>query len=594
MERCSIGIHLSKTEDCHKTHYNRKCGLVKVFDLSDSDRQLLLRRTQYKEPDATTTVCFHHEKIFLSKYSFLQRNCCDPFGVHEEAPVRKSLRVLDLQTADDISSTTGKVVHPGQKICMKCNIKASSDRQCSTEDDSEMEVADIECGTSKEDKSMAYSMKQQTMQVVNTTLQGAGYSPLKAQKVSKRDLVGYGKRKVTEAEEAVKSQLATSLDVDQAIFEKSDSGACDKCRDFDCLLAELKEKLQNTTSTQKRLQILTLVPDTWSIEKTTTEFGVSSYMAKKSRALKREVGILGEAKAKKGKGLSQETVDKVHAFYNDDEYSRMCPGQKEFVSVKEAGERVQRQKRLLLLNLKELFAAFKLKEPDCKVGFSKFCELRPAWCVNVSAKGMHYVCVCEIHQNVKLLIAATPGVKSYEELMTYMVCDSHNRDCMIHRCSKCPGSGVFNEHVMKAFRDADMSDDDVVTFKQWSHSDKGCTLITRSEPVAAFVDELTRQYDNLMCHHYIAKSQAAFLSTCKASLDTETALILLDFAENYSFIVQDAVQGHHWDNTQATLHPFAVYHLVEGKVQCLSICVISDCLKHDSLVVHTFISEVVR
>ena len=34
---------------------------------------------------------------------------------------------------------------------------------------------------------------------------------------------------------------------------------------------------------------------------------------------------------------------------------------------------------------------------------------------------------------------------------------------------------------------------------------------------------------------------------------------LLYFAENYSFIVQDAVQGHHWNNSQATLHPFAVY-----------------------------------
>lgn len=36
--------------------------------------------------------------------------------------------------------------------------------------------------------------------------------------------------------------------------------------------------------------------------------------------------------------------------------------------------------------------------------------------------------------------------------------------------------------------------------------------------------------------------------------------MILDFAENDSFIRQDAVQGYHWETSQATLHPFAGYH----------------------------------
>ena len=43
-------------------------------------------------------------------------------------------------------------------------------------------------------------------------------------------------------------------------------------------------------------------------------------------------------------------------------------------------------------------------------------------------------------------------------------------------------------------------------------------------------------------------------------LDNETCIILIDFAENYSFLVQDAIQSFCWQNQQATLHPFAVYH----------------------------------
>ena len=39
-----------------------------------------------------------------------------------------------------------------------------------------------------------------------------------------------------------------------------------------------------------------------------------------------------------------------------------------------------------------------------------------------------------------------------------------------------------------------------------------------------------------------------------------TCIILMDFAENYSFLVQDAIQGFYWQADQATLHPFAVYY----------------------------------
>ena len=37
------------------------------------------------------------------------------------------------------------------------------------------------------------------------------------------------------------------------------------------------------------------------------------------------------------------------------------------------------------------------------MGFSKFTELRPPYCVLAGASGTHCVCVCTIHQNVKLL-----------------------------------------------------------------------------------------------------------------------------------------------------------------------------------------------
>ena len=69
---------------------------------------------------------------------------------------------------------------------------------------------------------------------------------------------------------------------------------------------------------------------------------------------------------------------------------------------------------------------------------------------------------------------------------------------------------------------------------------------------------------------------------------------MLDFAENYSFVVQDAVQGYYWNNSQATLHPLVAYYRKEdGSLGTISFCVVSDCLKHDATAVYAFISVII-
>ena len=67
----------------------------------------------------------------------------------------------------------------------------------------------------------------------------------------------------------------------------------------------------------------------------------------------------------------------------------------------------------------------------------------------------------------------------------------------------------------------------------------------------------------------------------------------MDFAENYSFIIQDAIQGFYWQNSQAMLHPFDVYYrdLSTNELRCGSYCAISDHLKHNQTTVHCFLTK---
>ena len=65
-------------------------------------------------------------------------------------------------------------------------------------------------------------------------------------------------------------------------------------------------------------------------------------------------------------------------------------------------------------------------------------------------------------------------------------------------------------------------------------------------------------------------------------------ILLLD--ENYGFVVQNEVQGFHWNKNQCSLHPYAIYWNNGDEIKEKSICGISDDLIHDV----DFVYEVTR
>ena len=120
------------------------------------------------------------------------------------------------------------------------------------------------------------------------------------------------------------------------------------------------------------------------------------------------------------------------------------PGKKDYVSIK---KNQHEQKRLVLCNLHELYVAFKEQNPNIQVGFSKFCSLRPKSCIIAGKSGTHSVCVCTIHQNAVLLVDALNWDVTYKDLINKIVCDTTNRECMMHRCKKCPGQEALRNFL---------------------------------------------------------------------------------------------------------------------------------------------------
>ena len=215
-----------------------------------------------------------------------------------------------------------------------------------------------------------------------------------------------------------------------------------------------------------------------------------------------------------------------------------------------------RQKRLLLLNLKEMHEEWK-KSCDFRCGFSTFASLRPSHCVLAGGSGTHTVCVCMQHQLFKLMLHATGLDESTEELLSTTVCDLHNEECMLGRCAKCTSTD-FADTLLRSTPLLDPEETDYVHVQQWV-SGVRCQLETIVLTPDEFREKFLDVLKALKAHHSVSKQQARYLRERKANIGKHEAIVLMDFAENYSFIVQDAPKSYHWLNTQASVHPVVIY-----------------------------------
>ena len=112
-------------------------------------------------------------------------------------------------------------------------------------------------------------------------------------------------------------------------------------------------------------------------------------------------------------------------------------------------------------------------------------------------------------------------------------------------------------------------------------------LETYTKPVDEFVDQFCEKLELLCPHSFIANQQALFYSDCKLGLAPREMLVIVDFSEKYSFVLQDAAQGFHWNNSQGNIHPFVAYFKSHSEL-CHSYVIVSECLHHDTTAVHLY------
>lgn len=123
------------------------------------------------------------------------------------------------------------------------------------------------------------------------------------------------------------------------------------------------------------------------------------------------------------------------------------------------------------MNVKEAHALFKEKYPSVKIGFSKFASVRPKECLlALDKRGMHAVCMCIYHQNVKLASDAlvknlnTPaGIHDYKGFCAQLMCATPTDECHLRTCPNCKSDAALHKILDEMFTD----EFERITYKQW-------------------------------------------------------------------------------------------------------------------------------
>lgn len=122
------------------------------------------------------------------------------------------------------------------------------------------------------------------VETLNNTLEQYGASPIKKKRLV---TAKYRNKKFQSLNKTLNEKVfkvETTLTMDQQSKEDSDR--------FNKMISNLKVKYNNSKTSSERLTILTLLPEDWSVYKIQKEFKTTQYLAKQSKELFAEKGIL--------------------------------------------------------------------------------------------------------------------------------------------------------------------------------------------------------------------------------------------------------------------------------------------------------------
>ena len=239
---------------------------------------LLWRVRLLEEKDNVFMICFHHEQFFGKVFERKDDKCCSIFKSHSHNS--KTQRVINFEMAKILKEKGFNDVLPGQKLCRQC-VTEYEKLTKPPENESTTEIMETESSQDELVSDDDFLQYESPKKKLNSTLKSIGVSSVNINGVAQHNRASNAKGKLKKVLNVYKENISAAYNVlDIEIEEPSpiyDRDTKNKAEKFDRLYAAMKEKLVTVSNTEK-LQMLTLVADSWSRKYCCEYFRVSEYL----------------------------------------------------------------------------------------------------------------------------------------------------------------------------------------------------------------------------------------------------------------------------------------------------------------------------
>ncbi|CAF1680576.1 unnamed protein product [Rotaria sp. Silwood1] len=168
-----------------------------------------------------------------------------------------------------------------------------------------------------------------------------------------------------------------------------------------------------------------------------------------------------------------------------------------------------------------------------------------------------------------------------------MVCDENDEDCMMSRCDDCKGN--FAQHIIPNI----MNKKKVIKWYQWMHYKGRAEKKEFSGTVFHCMKQLQQKTPQYLCHVFIKRKQSNYFEDIKETVNDDTVVCQVDYAENFTLQNQDQIQSAHWSKKQVSI--FTAYAWMGGSGgQGYSFGLVSNQKKHNKYTVITCLEILVQ
>ena len=165
--------------------------------------------------------------------------------------------------------------------------------------------------------------------------------------------------------------------------------------------------------------------------------------------------------------------------------------------------------------------------------------------------------------------------------MCEFLCDAQYINCVQGKCENCGINSVVWEQLQELIEtEAD------ITFYKWVKNGKYPEKLSHTKNKEDMIVELKSQLIVYRVHQYNFVRQHKELDALKLNLPENTAVIQVDFAENYNNKQQHAAQSAYFGQQCFTLFTAVIWYTVGETLISDSFCFVTDSLEHNKYVAY--------